>query len=76
MSKVKVVFNSVNEVNDFVNIVNRYSFDMKLGRGDLVIGATSILGIVNLGISNKLDLHIAEDAFEIIENEIKPYIVE
>ncbi len=74
MSKIKVIFNSVNEINDFVNIVNKYPVKMALRRGDLKVGATSILGIIYLGVSKEIDLDVPTDVFENLRGEIKQYL--
>lgn len=74
MSKVKVIFNNVNEINDFVNIVNRFPVKMAMYRGHLKVGATSILGIINLGVNKRINLDVPNEVFENVKTEIEPYI--
>lgn len=74
MSKVKVVFNSVNDINDFVNIINKYPCKMALQRGHLKVGATSILGIINLGVCKEMNLNVPKEVLEDLKEDIKLYI--
>ncbi len=75
MSKVKVIFDNVYEINDFVNKVNKYPVSMGLHRKQLKVGATSILGIINLGVRKKLDLEIPTEIADEVRKEINQYIV-
>lgn len=74
MSKMKVVFNNIDEVQEFINIVNKYPFEMALEREQLEVGATSILGIIYLGISEEICLKINTDKVEELKGEIKQFI--
>ncbi len=75
MSSIKVIFKDMNEINDFVNIVNKYSVPMGLHRKQLKVGATSILGIINLGVRKKLDLELPTEIAEEVRRDINQYIV-
>lgn len=74
MSRVKVIFSNVSEINDFVNIVNKYPVKMAMHRGKLKVGATSILGIVNLGVNKRINLEVPTEVFENVKAEIGQFI--
>ena len=56
MNEMKVTFKSPDEILEFVNTVSKYEFDMDMRRGRAVVDAKSILGIMNLGLNNVIEL--------------------
>ena len=74
MKTFNILINSINDVKNFVNIVNRYSFDIDLVSGRYVVDAKSIMGIFSLDLSNtiKVEAHTEDD--QILE-DLKPFIV-
>lgn len=70
-----IMLKSINDVKDFVNIVNRYDFDVDLTSGRYIVDAKSIMGIFSLDLSKpiKVDVH-SDDCSEFCE-EIKNYIL-
>lgn len=74
MKTFNILINSINDVKNFVNIVNRYSFDIDLVSGRYVVDAKSIMGIFSLDLSKviKVQAHTEDDR---ICEELKPYIV-
>ena len=44
MTTFNIMLNSINEVKNFVNIVNKYSCDIDLTSGRYVVDAKSIMG--------------------------------
>lgn len=75
MTTFNVLINSIDDVKNFVNIVNRYSFDIDLISGRYIVDAKSIMGIFSLDLSKpiKVEIH-SDDAGKIVE-ELKPYIL-
>ncbi len=61
MKKVSVKLNDSTLIKAFVNIINKYSFEMDLKSGRYVVDAKSILGIFSLDLSNNIDLEIHSD---------------
>ncbi len=59
MVSFNIIFNSINDVKDFVNIVNKYEFDVDLTSGRYVVDAKSIMGIFSLDLAKpiKVDVH-------------------
>jgi phosphotransferase system HPr-like phosphotransfer protein len=75
MKVVNILLKSINDVKDFVNIVNNYDFDIDLSSGRYVVDAKSIMGIFSLDLSKpiKVELH-TEDTTD-IENELNRFFV-
>lgn len=65
MKSFNIMLKSINDVKDFVNIVNRYDFDVDLSSGRYVVDAKSIMGIFSLDLSKpiKVEAH-TEDCDE------------
>lgn len=74
MKSFEILLSSINDIKVFVNIVNKYEFDVDLTSGRYVVDAKSIMGIFSLDLSKpiKVDVH-SDDADAFIE-EIKNYI--
>ena len=74
MKSFEILLSSINDIKVFVNIVNKYDFDVDLTSGRYVVDAKSIMGIFSLDLSKPIvvDIH-SEDADAFIE-EIKDYI--
>lgn len=74
MNKMKVIFDSIEEIGRFVEIVKKYPFEMDLTRGRLIVDAKSILGIINMGIKTEVDLLVHEESCEDLRAEIGAYL--
>jgi phosphotransferase system HPr-like phosphotransfer protein len=64
----------VENVNNFVNIVARYPYEMDLRAGRHVVDAKSILGIFSLDLSKPITLEIYSDDCSDLLEEIKPFL--
>ena len=56
MSTKNVIFSNPGDVIDFVKIVEKYPFDMDMKRGRYIVDAKSLLGLMNLGFDQKIEL--------------------
>ena len=74
MKSIPIKLSFAEEVKTFVNIVNRYDYDMDLRAGRHVVDAKSILGIFSLDWSKPVTMEIYCDECEDLLNEIKPFI--
>lgn len=74
MSKMNVVFKNIDEIQDFINIVNKYPFDMALEREELEVGVTSILGIIYLGLEEEICLKVNADKVEALKVDIEQFV--
>ena len=73
MKSVMIRLSLVENVNNFVNIVTRYPFEMDLRAGRHVVDAKSILGIFSLDLSRPITLDIYNDDCDELLDEIKPF---
>ena len=67
MKTIKVSLNSIDKVKQFVNDINRYSYDFDLVSGRYVIDAKSIMGIFSLDLSQPIDLSIHAEGADLEE---------
>jgi len=75
MKAFNIMLRSINDVKDFVNVVNKYDFDVDLTSGRYVVDAKSIMGIFSLDLSKPIRVEIHADDSESFCNEIKSFIV-
>ncbi len=81
MEKYEIKLTLPESVKRFVNIMNKYDFDMDLRAGRHVVDAKSVLGIFSLDLSRVITLEIdpaagvpAEQLQALLE-DIKPFLV-
>lgn len=76
MKTFEILLSSINDIKIFVNIVNKYEFDVDLTSGRYVVDAKSIMGIFSLDLSKpiKVDVHSEDENAEKFMDEIKAYI--
>ena len=76
MSELKLVFHQPEDIMEFVNVVQKYPYDMDMKKGRIVVDAKSLLGVMTMDIRNKVDLRIMERENEMptIMEAISPYI--
>lgn len=54
MCKIQIKFDSVEDVNNFVNIVSKYDSDFDLYCGSYCVDAKSLLGIMTMDLRNSM----------------------
>ena len=74
MKSVMIRLSLVENVNNFVNIVTRYPFEMDLRAGRHVVDAKSILGIFSLDLTKPITLEVYSDECEELLKEIEPFL--
>ena len=72
MKAVNIKLSLAENVKSFVNIVNRYAYDVDLRAGRHVVDAKSILGIFSLDLSKPVTL---DDNCDDLLEEIKSFVV-
>jgi phosphotransferase system HPr-like phosphotransfer protein len=75
MKAFNIMLRSINDVKDFVNIVNQYDFDVDLASGRYVVDAKSIMGIFSLDLSKPIRVEVHTDDCDKFISEIKSFIV-
>ena len=61
MKIANVVLSSIGEVKEFVNIVNKYNYEIDLVSGRYVVDAKSIMGIFSLDLTKPIRMEIHAD---------------
>ena len=74
MKSVNIKLSLAENVKTFVNMVNRYPYDMDLRAGRHVVDAKSILGIFSLDLSKPITLEVYADDCDDLMNDIKPFL--
>lgn len=75
MKSFNIILRSITDVKDFVNIVNKYDFDVDLSSGRYIVDAKSIMGIFSLDLSKPIKLEAHVDDCEDFCKEIERFIV-
>ena len=75
MKSIPIKLCFAEEVKTFVNVANRYDYDMDLRAGRHVVDATSILGIFSLDLSKPITLEVYADECDDLLNELKAFIL-
>lgn len=74
MKSLKVSLSMAESVKNFVNVVNKYPYDIDLKSGRFVIDAKSLLGIFSLDLSKPIVLEIHSDKCDDLVAELAPFI--
>ena len=75
MTKVDIQLTYAENVKRFVNIVNKYNFDLDLRSGRHVVDAKSILGIFSLDLSKPITLDIYDDNCDDLIADIQQFTI-
>ena len=75
MKSVTLKLSQAEEIKEFVNTVNRYSYEMDLRAGRHVVDAKSILGIFSLDLSKPISLEIYSDDCTDLMEDIKRFMI-
>lgn len=72
---VQIKFEKIDDVKNFVNIVNQYDFDITLSSEKYTVDAKSIMGIFSLELSDKINLTANTQEKTDLFEKIEKYIV-
>lgn len=77
MKTCKIMLNTINDVKNFVELANRYDFDVDLVSGRYAVDAKSIMGIFSLDLTKpiQVEAHTESDSTKFFE-DIKNFITE
>jgi len=75
MNTFNIMLNSINDVKNFVNVVNRFDFDVDLTSGRYIVDAKSIMGIFSLDLSKPIKVEIHSDNAEALVAEMKQFVI-
>ena len=74
MKSINVTLSMAKDVKEFVNIANKYPYDIDLKSGRFVIDAKSLLGIFSLDLSKPIELVIHADKCDDLLAELKNFV--
>jgi phosphocarrier protein HPr len=75
MSKFVVQLKSINDVKDFVRIVNDFPYDVDLASGRYIVDAKSIMGIFSLDLTQPIEVDIHHEGGDDLKAKLKPFII-
>ena len=75
MKSVNIKLSLAENVKSFVNIVNRYPYDVDLRAGRHVVDAKSILGIFSLDLSKPITLDVYNDDCDDLVADIQQFTI-
>ena len=75
MKSAMIRLSLVENVNNFVNIVARYPYEMDLRAGRHVVDAKSILGIFSLDLSKPITMDVYDDNCDDLIADIQPFTI-
>ena len=73
MQQVDVKFDNVEQIRQFINIIEKIDTYFDLGSGQRVVDAKSVIGVMGLDFSKPLRLRYQSDDAE-IRNKIAPFV--
>lgn len=73
MEKMRIRFQSPEEVVSFVNQVERYPYHMDIAKGSYLVDAKSIMGIIGVGIGNVMELTVYEENCQELQKKLEKY---
>jgi phosphotransferase system HPr-like phosphotransfer protein len=76
MKSVKISLGLAESVKKFVNVVNKYPYEIDLRSGRFLIDAKSLLGIFSLDLSKPVVMEVHEDNCDDLIGDLKDYIVD
>lgn len=75
MTSFNILLNTINDVKDFVNLVNKYDFDVDLTSDRYVVNAKSIMGIFSLNLANPIKVDVYSNDCDEFRKELKKYVI-
>lgn len=73
MRKFTVHLKSINDVKEFVRIVNEYPYEVDLASGRYIVDAKSIMGIFSLDLANPIEVQIHQDESSDLEKSLQNF---
>lgn len=73
MQTVTISLTQVSQVQDFVNLVNQFPFDVDMVSGRYTVNAKSMLGIYSLDLSKPLQVLIYSDDCEELKRALEMF---
>ena len=74
MTKTTISLKTFGDVQDFVNILMKFAYDIDLVSGRYIVDAKSIMGIYSLDLTKPIELQAHTDDAEALFEAIDQYI--
>ena len=75
MKSIQISLTMAQKVKDFVNIVQKYPYDVDLRSGRYVVDAKSILGIFSLDLASPINVEVHNDACDDLLAELAAFAI-
>ena len=75
MINLTIRLNTINDVKEFVNITNKYDFDIDLVCGRYAVDGKSIMGIFSLDLAKTIDVQAHAYTADNFIDELKKFTV-
>jgi phosphocarrier protein HPr len=75
MKSFIIMLKTINDIKDFVNITNKYDFDVDLASDRYVVDAKSIMGVISLDLDKPIRVNVHSDDCESFHEDIKPFLI-
>ena len=75
METVKILIPNSEAVSDFVDKTSSLPFDVDLGRGNRLVDAKSLLGVLYLGVGRITELFAPKEKMTKVEEKLRDYLV-
>ncbi len=73
MKSIQISLTMAQKVKDFVNVVQKYDYDVDLRSGRYVVDAKSILGIFSLDLASPINVEIHSDSCDDLLEELAAF---
>lgn len=74
MNKFCIRLSSINEVKDFVRIVNDFPYEVDLASGRYIVDAKSIMGIFSLDLSQPISVEVHQPDCADLLAKLQPFL--
>lgn len=77
MKELHIVFESIQDIEQFVQIATRYPGDIQVTEGQRILDGKAIMGLLSLGLNRKLKLSYIGDEveFDKFSKQINDYLI-
>lgn len=74
MSRYSIFFNQPEDISKFIDIVSQIDGDVDMVSGNKIVDAKSLVGVLALSKSNKLEIVVHSEYDRDLEDKIKPFL--
>ncbi len=75
MQQFKIFLKTVNDVKEFVRIVNKFPCEVDLASGRYIVDAKSIMGIFSLDLTSPISVKIHSDKCPDLVDQLQDFVI-